>query len=147
MLPILFRKYLPAKANTNLLFKAVTEEEIGNIINSLKPKVSPGIDSISNKLLKEVKEAIVIPLTKIINQMLITGVFSNLLKNSKVIPLYKKHDNTNMSNYRPIALLPSISKIFEKVILLQLTKYKRHDVVRYPTLHIWSVTLYHNQTE
>ena len=40
-----------------------------------------------------------------------------------MIPLYKKDDNTNMSNYRPIALLPSISKIFEKVILLQLTKY------------------------
>ena len=49
-----FSKYLPEKANTNLLFKTVTEEEIGNIINSLKPKVSTGIDSISNKLLKEV---------------------------------------------------------------------------------------------
>ena len=118
-----FSKYLPEKANTNLLFKAVTEEEIGNIINSLEPKVSSGIDSISNKLLKEVKEAIVIPLTIIINQMLMTGVFPNLLKISKVIPLYKKDDNTNMSNYRPIALLPSISKIFEKVILLQLIKY------------------------
>ena len=52
-----------------------------------------------------------------------TGSFPNLLKISKVIPLYKKDDDTNMSNYRPIALLPSISKIFEKVILLQLTKY------------------------
>ena len=70
-----FSKYLPEKANTNLLFKAVTEEEIGNIINSLKPKVSSGIDSTSNKLLKEVKKAIVIPLTIIINQMLVTGVF------------------------------------------------------------------------
>ena len=118
-----FSKYLPEKANTNLLFKTVTEEEIGNIINSLKPKVSTGIDSISNKLLKEIKEAIVIPLTIIINQMLMTGIFPNLLKISKVIPLYKKDDNTNMSNYKPIALLPSISKIFEKVILLQLTKY------------------------
>ena len=97
--------------------------DIGNIINSLKPKVSTGIDSISNKLLKEVKEAIEIPITIIINQMLMTGIFPNLLKISKVIPLYKKDDNTNMSNYRPIALVPSISKIFEKVILLQLTKY------------------------
>ena len=68
------------------------------------------------------KEAIVIPLTININQMLMTGVFPNLLKISKVIPLYKKY-NKNMSNYRPIALLPSISKIFKKVILLLLTKY------------------------
>ena len=66
-----FSKYLPEKANTNLLFKA----EIGNIIYSLKPKVSTGMDSISNKLLKEVKEAIVIPLTIIINQMLMIGIF------------------------------------------------------------------------
>ena len=51
-----FSKYLPEKANTNLLFKAVTEEEIGNIINSLKPKVSTGIDSISNKLPKEIRK-------------------------------------------------------------------------------------------
>ena len=64
----------------------------------MKPKVSTGIDSISNKVLKEVKEAIVIPLTIIINQMLMTGIFPNLLKISKVIPLYKKDDNTNMSN-------------------------------------------------
>ena len=55
--------------------------------------------------------------------MLMTGIFPNLLKISKVIPLYKKDDNTNMSNYRPIALLLSFSKIFENVILLQLTKY------------------------
>ena len=55
--------------------------------------------------------------------MLMTRVFPNLLKTSKVIPLHKKDDNTNMSNYRPIALLSSISKILEKVTLLQLIKY------------------------
>ena len=136
-----FSKYLPEKANTNLLFKTVTEEEIGNIINSLKPKVSSGIHFISNKLLKEVKEAIVI----IINQMLMTGNFPNLLKISKVIPLYKKDDNTNMSNYRPIARLPSISKILEKFIFLQLTKYlicakqygfRKNHSTEYAALHI-----------
>ena len=55
--------------------------------------------------------------------MLKTGTFPELLKTSKVIPLYKKGDNSNLSNYRPIALLPSISKIFEKAILTQLTEY------------------------
>ena len=56
-------------------------------------------------------------LTIIVNQMLKTGTFPELLKNSKVIPLYKKGDNLNLSNYKPIPLLPSISKIFERVIL------------------------------
>ena len=61
-----FSKYLHEKANTNFIFKAITKEEIGNIINSLKPNVFSGMYSISNKLLKEVKEAIVLPLTLII---------------------------------------------------------------------------------
>ena len=50
--------------------------------------------------------------------------FSRLTKTiSKDVPLYKKDDDTNLSNYRPISLLPSISKIFEKVLLEQLTTH------------------------
>ena len=74
-------------------------------------------------LLKFMKNAISQPLTIIINQMLNIGVFSELLKLSKVIPIYKKGDDPMFSNYRPISLLPSISKIFEKIILEQLATY------------------------
>ena len=55
--------------------------------------------------------------------MITSDIFPDDLKISKVIPLYKKGDKLNLSNYRPIALLPSISKIFEKVILTQLTLF------------------------
>ena len=55
--------------------------------------------------------------------MLNTGVFPNQLKISKVIPKYKSKDHTLLSNYRPIALLPSISRIFEYVFLEQLSNY------------------------
>ena len=55
--------------------------------------------------------------------MLSVGIFLGLLQISKVIPLYKKDDPVNFSNYRPISLLPSISKIFEKVIFKQLADY------------------------
>ena len=81
------------------------------------------MDEISNKTLKVLKNEIAAPLTVIINQMLYTGIFPDALKVSKVIPLYKKDDKQLFSNYRPISLLPSISKIFEKVILIQLTEY------------------------
>ena len=49
--------------------------------------------------------------------MIVTGIFPDNLKISKVIPLYKAKDQTLLSNYRAIALLPSISKIFEYVLL------------------------------
>ena len=55
--------------------------------------------------------------------MLNTGIFPSQLKISKVITLYKAHDETLSSNYRPIALLPSVSKILENVMLDQISNY------------------------
>ena len=55
--------------------------------------------------------------------MLTTGIFPDKLKIAKVIPLFKKGGKSILSNYRPISLLPSISKLFEKVIYQQLYKY------------------------
>ncbi len=48
----------------------------------------------------------------IITQMLNTGNFPEKLKIAKIIPVYKKEDDTLITNYRPISLLPTISKIF-----------------------------------
>ena len=118
-----FNQYMPVKPNCNLTFQPITVDITSRIIDSLKPKTSTGVDCISNKLLKYVRNVISEPLTIIINQMLNMGVFPDLLKISKVIPICKKEDDTMFSNYRPISLLPSISKIFEKVILEQLTTY------------------------
>ena len=55
--------------------------------------------------------------------MLNTGIFPEQLKISKVVPIYKANDQKLLTNYRPIALLPSISKIFEYAILEQLSNY------------------------
>ncbi len=55
--------------------------------------------------------------------MLTTGIFPDKLKIAKVIPLHKKDEETLFTNYRPISLLPAISKIFEKVIFKQLYNF------------------------
>ena len=90
---------------------------MSKIIDSLKPKTSAGPDNISNNLIKIIKQEIVPSLTIIINQSLETGIFPDSLKIANVVPLFKKDDPTTVNNYRPISLLNSISKIFEKVII------------------------------
>ena len=63
------------------------------------------------------------PLKFLINQTLTTGIFPRELKISRVKPLFKKGDPMRFSNYRPISLLSSISKIYEYVIVHQLLNY------------------------
>ena len=93
------------------------------ILNNLKPKASCGYEGISTKLLKTCKFEICKSLTLIINQTLSTGIFPDTLKIAKVIPLYKKGDKALFENYRPISVLPSISKIFERIIFNQINDH------------------------
>ena len=69
------------------------------------------------------------PLTLLINQTLSTGIFPSELKISRVMPLFKNGDTSNINNYRPISILPSITKIFEYVIFHQLFDYMSHNAL------------------
>ena len=125
MCPVLIRndEYLTSSVDTQFSFTPISENETLKIIKNLKNKCSYGVDGISNVLLKSISNEIVKPLTLIINQSLETGIFPNAFKTSKVVPIYKKGDKANLSNYRPISILPTISKIFERVIHIQLYDY------------------------
>ena len=82
----------------------------------MKSKSNTGYDEISNKLVNQARSVLVKPLTLLINQIIHTGEFPDQLKLSRVKPLFKKGDQCCFSNYRPISLLPSISKTFEHVL-------------------------------
>ena len=66
-------------------------------------------------------------LTLIVNQSLHSGIFPYKLKIAKIIPIFKKNDNHLLENYRPISLLPSISKVFERVVYIQHEHYLREN--------------------
>ena len=105
------------KRNTLSFFLYPTSElEILRIINNLKSKTSSGYDHISNKLLKEIKFELLEPLTIIFNKSLTEGVFPEYMKSADIVPLFKNKDKANKTNYRPISLLVTISKILEKII-------------------------------
>ena len=118
-----FTDYLNNPTEHRFNFNTITESEVLSIINKLKSKNSSGKNEISNKLLKSIKDEIAKPLTIIINQSLKTGIFPDALKIAKVKPLYKKSDIFSLNNYRPISLLPTISKIIERVMYTQLYIY------------------------
>ena len=104
-------------------FQYTNPDKVAKIIGNLKPKVSAGYDNLSSKLLKDLKDIISRPLSIIINQSLCCGIFPSKLKLAKVIPLYKKGDSSLFGNYRPISLLSSVSKIFERIAFEQIYEY------------------------
>ena len=94
-----FQTYLNRHIVTCLHFKLINERDTEKCIRSLRIKTSSGHDGISTKLLKFLSPGLIKPLTLIINQSLITGIFPEKLKLAKMIPLYKKDDKLIMNNY------------------------------------------------
>ena len=93
-----------------------TEKEIKTVITKLPPKKSSGYDDISHVILKEIGDAISAPLTVIFNKSLETGVFPSDMKIADISPLFKNGSQYLPNNYQPISLLPTISKLLEKIM-------------------------------
>ena len=114
---------------TNLELSPTTPHEIKTIINSFENK-STADTSIA--ALKHVNSMTTIPdvLSGLINDSLQQGVFPSNLKCAKVIPLHKSGSRTDMTNYRPISLLPVFSKIYERVMYNRLSEhFKQTDTI------------------
>ena len=118
-----FEKYIQQTTRSVKYFDEVTHDDVHKIIKSLKMKGSSGFDCVSNKLVKQLEEELVPPLTIVLNDSLQSGIVPSQLKEAKVLPLYKSGDRQNFSNYRPISLLSVFSKVLEKAVYKQLYGY------------------------
>lgn len=94
----------------------VDTETIILTMKDLNDTNSVGSDGISLMFIKDSLYFAVFYLTCIIDTSIVTGVFSTSWKHALVVPIFKNGDNTGMDNYRPISLLPIVSKILEKVV-------------------------------
>ena len=112
------KEYLKAitRCNRSLFMQPTHEIEIGKLIRNLPNKTSSGYDDISNLLLKKLEYSVVIPMTIIFNKSLNEGKFPEAMKMAEVVPLHKSKSKDITSNYRPISLLITVSKVLEKLV-------------------------------
>ena len=104
-------------------FKPITPVEVMNAINELKTSSGAGLDGIENKFLKLASHILMFPLCDLFNLSLSTSEIPSLWKCSRITPLHKAGSELDPNNYRPIPIICSISKVFEKLVHKQLSKY------------------------
>ena len=129
--PETYMDYLTQNITSNLAFNQVTNSEVESAIKKLKSTSSQGNDTLTSKLIKLLSPHIIPPITTIVNQSITTGIFPDALKIAKVIPIYKKDGEKQLENYRPISILPTISKIFERILFNQIHDYFRQNNLFY----------------
>lgn len=101
----------------------VTPSEIGDIISGLNNSNAFDVYGMSNNIIKIHRDALTEPMSRLITTSIANGEFPLELKTAIVKPLHKSGDKTNVNNYRPIAIAPILSKVFEAVFL---SRWQKH---------------------
>ena len=115
--------------NQSFFLTPVSFDECMSIIGKLK-NTKNHIDCIPITLLKKIKHLIADPLCTLINLSFQNGVFPGLLKEACITPIFKEGDTSNITNYRPISVLPYLSKILERCIATRLTSFlEQHNII------------------
>ena len=105
--------------------------ELKDAFFSLKINKSPGHDGVSFNVIKKCFGELCEPLKYLFNLSIVKGIFPDDLKIAKVTPIYKADNSSNISNYRPISVLPCFSKMLERIMYNRLQKYLKHQNILY----------------
>ena len=121
----------------NFEFKAEPISNIEKIIDNIRNDVAIGEDMIGAKLIKDMKNTISPILTKIVNKGYETNSFPNSMKNAAIKPIHKKGNIDEISNYRPISILPTLSKVFEKAAANQVAPHLESNKLLHKNQHAY----------
>ena len=113
-----FEQYLQGSFSNSFFLRDTCPSDIEKIIKSLK-NTSGGEDGIPSSVLKSVSDIVATPLSYLFNNCFEIGYFPGKLKLARVVPIFKAGSKKNMNNFRPISILSTISKIFEKYLYEQ----------------------------
>ena len=121
--------YMKGSFPNSIFLNPTTEQEVSNVIKTLTSSAS-GWDGVNCKIIKAAKNSILPQLAHMCNLSLRDGIFPHQLKLAKVVPIFKSGGKDEVCNYRPVSVLPVISKIFEKIIYDRLADYiEKHNIL------------------
>jgi hypothetical protein len=118
-----FHEFLGPTISETIFLKPTTVNELREICMSFKNGKAPGYDNLPIHIIKKSFELISEPLMLVINSSLEAGLFPDKLKVAKIIPIYKAGEVDTFTNYRPISILSSFSKIYERVMYNRLVEF------------------------
>ena len=118
-----YKKFLKDPASQSIFLFNTNMTEIISTVRNLKNSNSTGHDEFSLKFIKLSLPILAPALVKIFNLSLTSGIYPDKLKIAKVIPIFKKGAPSSVNNYRPISILSTINKIFEKLLYSRLINY------------------------
>lgn len=111
------------RSSHRFVLNNVNINDISEIISNIKYDKSPGHDNISPKFIKECRAELGSILVKVFNKIINSSEYPDILKVHKIVPIPKESNATTVNKFRPIAVLSTIGKIFEKLIYDRLLVY------------------------
>ena len=122
--------YLGGNYVHSLFFSPTDVSEVNCLLNEINVNKSTGPDGLHPAVIKSVAQHISPILVHIFNNSMLTGIIPKALKVAQITPIYKADDPMEFINYRPISILPVLSKILEKVVLKRLLDFlNKHDIL------------------
>ena len=111
------------KVEKSFSFSCIDESKVSKLIDKLQIKKATGVDKLSCKILKLGKPALQFPLTDLINLSIRTSTFPDYLKRAQLAPFHKKNNPMDKTNFRPVSVLTTTSKLYENILSEQLSLY------------------------
>ena len=104
-------------------FKHVNPDDVYSVIHSVNANKATGYDMMPPRLVKISAHYLCYPLCRIINLCIDKGVFPDSMKHAEIVPVFKKGEKMEKSNYRPVSILSCLSKVWEKILITQLSEF------------------------
>ena len=121
---------MKCNSKERLLFARIESSNIFKIPKNFDESKALGIDDLSGIFLKDGASLLATPITQLYNLSISSGRFPDTLKIAKLKPLFKKGFKRDPKNYRPISLLPLISKVLERIVHEQTMEFlDKHDIL------------------